>query len=71
MSYDKTGGKNQALIDFGKMPGKSQAAGDGVLLKKYDGATLTYYPKATSTGTPTLQYPSSTANKVYDKVRYY
>lgn len=69
-NYNKTGGTNQALYDFNRMPGPYQLAGDGVRLKRYSGGTLTYYPKSTSTSTPTLSFPS-TISGVTDKIRYY
>ncbi|MBR7554397.1 hypothetical protein ACFFJI_12815 [Allobacillus sp. GCM10007491] len=68
-NYDKYTGRSGALNDFYKMPGKTQNLPDGVLTRQYDGKTVTYYPRATSTGKPTLQYPASNS-RVWDKIRY-
>ncbi|WP_243299732.1 hypothetical protein [Bacillus litorisediminis] len=72
-SYDKTGGSTAALRDFNSMPGTAQTRDGGVLIKQYSdtGTTLTYYPKSTTTSTPTLQFPASDGIKVWDKIRYY
>lgn len=68
-NYTKKGGVDQALADFTRMPGPYQIAAGGVRLKHYSGGTLAYYPKSTSTKTPTLSFPS-TKKGVTDKVRY-
>jgi len=38
-------------------------------IKTFEGKTLTYYPKSTSTEKPTLRYPASNG-KSWDKIRY-
>jgi len=70
-NYNKSGGNNQALTDFNKMPGTARTFDDGAKIKTYEGKTVTYYPKSTSTSTPTLQYPASSGTtQLWDKVRY-
>ncbi|WP_251648539.1 hypothetical protein [Niallia sp. MER 6] len=68
-NYVKSGGKSKALSDFARMPGTSRSGGGEVLIKTFEGKTLTYYPKSTSTEKPTLRYPASNG-KSWDKIRY-
>ena len=68
-NYEIRKGPHRALHDFHRMPGTHQPAAEGRLLKHYNGGTLAYYP-STSTGAPTLSFPSSDRVRT-DKVRYY
>ncbi|MFC5734014.1 hypothetical protein [Cytobacillus gottheilii] len=69
-NYTKSGGYNQGLRDFNSMPGTTRTTDDGVKLKTYEGRTVSLYPKSTSTGYPSLQYPASSGTtQVWDKVR--
>ncbi|XKE95114.1 hypothetical protein LG326_01865 [Metaplanococcus flavidus] len=68
-NYEKSGGTNQALYDFQRMPGDAQEGAEGRLLKHYNGGTLAYYPSTSYEGVPTLSFPSSDRIRT-DKVRY-
>lgn len=53
------------------MPGTRRYASGGAYVKEHGGKTVTLYPKARSTQTPTLQYPANDGLRRYDKIRYY
>jgi len=73
-NYVKKGGSSKAWSDFELMPGTPVYKGNGVYTKTVtegnQSVTVTYYPKATSTNGPTLQFPSTSKGLVWDKIRY-
>ena len=68
-NYEKSGGIRQRNADFDRMPGKPQSTGDsGVILKKYNGKTVTSY--TSKDNYPSLRYPTPNNSNYTDKVRY-